>query len=365
MLENAARNPFANSTQQFSITTSLSRTADAEALDGAVDGDANEVEALSWTPRIGTFLPKSFSEGNATVAGNGTRQDTQHDARSPRFPPHASHPYEYQQPEPVTRSAASSDPESLSEREDHITDTIGAIAVDRHGNIACAASSGGISMKHRGRVGPAALIGIGASVIPVDPNDPDQTSVAAVTSGTGEHMATTFAAHAAAQRIRHPRKPRNLRRSSTTHSIRSAHAHSEPVSPVSDDTEIESWPSSSSLRSSNASSTNLSTFEEPCNEGEAIQAFIASDFLAHPSVRHSQSAGAIGALVVRKTVDGVYLYFAHNTDSFALASMHCDDHRPVCTMSRKTNESIAAGNSGVAHGARAMRFRQRSSARNR
>jgi taspase (threonine aspartase 1) len=85
--------------------------------------------------------------------------------------------------------------------EDHITDTVGAIAVDSWGNIACGASSGGIGMKYRGRVGPAALVGIGAAVIPMDPEDPEQACVATVTSGTGEHMATTMAATVCAERI--------------------------------------------------------------------------------------------------------------------------------------------------------------------
>ncbi|KAF1821523.1 N-terminal nucleophile aminohydrolase [Dissoconium aciculare CBS 342.82] len=213
-----------------------------------------------------------------------------------------------------TSSFSRDEEHTIPDREDHITDTIGAIAVDRHGNIACAASSGGISMKHRGRVGPAALIGVGAFVIPVNTNDPDRTSVAAVTSGTGEHMATTFAAHAAAQRIYHPRRPRNV---------------------------------------------------QPCDEPEALQAFITSDFLGHPSVRHSHSAGAIGALVVKKTLDGIWLYFAHNTDSFALASMHGEEPRPVCTMSRKSNDRAASGNAGLAHGGRGMRFGRSSGGRTR
>ena len=33
-------------------------------------------------------------------------------------------------------------------------------------------------------------------------------------------------------------------------------------------------------------------------------------------MKQSHSAGAIGILGVKKTIDGVYLYFAHNTDSF-------------------------------------------------
>jgi taspase (threonine aspartase 1) len=58
-------------------------------------------------------------------------------------------------------------------------------------------------MKYRGRVGPAALVGVGAAVVPVNPSDPDQCCVATVTSGTGEHMATTMAATVCAERLYH------------------------------------------------------------------------------------------------------------------------------------------------------------------
>lgn len=85
--------------------------------------------------------------------------------------------------------------------DDLITDTVGAIAVDCLGNIAAGSSSGGIGMKHRGRLGPAALVNVGTAVIPIEANDPKKTSVASVTSGTGEHMATTFAASLCASRI--------------------------------------------------------------------------------------------------------------------------------------------------------------------
>lgn len=89
----------------------------------------------------------------------------------------------------------------ISLRADQISDTVGAIAVDCHGNIAAGSSSGGIGMKHRGRIGPAALVGIGTAVIPIDPNDPDKTCVASVTSGTGEHIATAMAANTCASRV--------------------------------------------------------------------------------------------------------------------------------------------------------------------
>ena len=86
-------------------------------------------------------------------------------------------------------------------RDDDITDTVGAIAIDCFGNIAAASSSGGIGMKHKGRVGPAALVGIGSAVVPIDLGDKDKTCVATVTSGTGEHMATTLAAGSCANRM--------------------------------------------------------------------------------------------------------------------------------------------------------------------
>lgn len=102
---------------------------------------------------------------------------------------------------PQMSKPESFDNDGRKDNYDDITDTVGAIAVDCYGNIAAGSSSGGIGMKHRGRVGPAALVGVGTAVIPVDPSDPDKTCVATVTSGTGEHMATTMAASTCASRI--------------------------------------------------------------------------------------------------------------------------------------------------------------------
>lgn len=99
------------------------------------------------------------------------------------------------------RSQSSINTSARNEVDDDITDTVGAIAVDQYGNIAAGSSSGGIGMKHQGRIGPAALIGIGTHVIPVDPSDEEKVSVAVVTSGTGEHIASTFSANTCATRI--------------------------------------------------------------------------------------------------------------------------------------------------------------------
>jgi taspase (threonine aspartase 1) len=188
---------------------------------------------------------------------------------------------------------------------DSITDTVGAIAIDMYGNIACGASSGGIGMKHRGRIGPAALVGIGASVIPADPDDPDRTTVATVTSGTGEHMGTTMAASVCSNRIFFSQR-------------RTPGGGTEQVT-----------------------------------EDEALRGFIERDFMGHPSVRNSQSTGAIGMLTVKRTADGAWLYYGHNTDSFAIASMSSEDAKPSCSMSR------SRGNGTIAQGGKGIRFRKR------
>ncbi|KAH8899693.1 N-terminal nucleophile aminohydrolase [Thozetella sp. PMI_491] len=171
--------------------------------------------------------------------------------------------------------------------DDMVNDTVGAIAIDVHGNIAGASSSGGIGMKHRGRIGPAALVGIGTAVIPEDSGDPDLVSVAAVTSGTGEHMATTMAAGRCAERLY-----LNTRRGPGGQNI-------------------EEW-----------------------DETGVMESFITADFMGHPGVKNQCSAAAIGVMAVKKTRSGIYFYFAHNTDSFALASMSSKDSQPRCVMSR-------------------------------
>lgn len=171
--------------------------------------------------------------------------------------------------------------------EDMITDTVGAIAVDEKGNIAAGSSSGGIGMKHRGRMGPAALVGIGTAVVPCHPDDPERVSVATVTSGTGEHMATTMASQTCAERIYG-----NTRQG-----------------PYGRD--VEEW-----------------------DEDAIMESFITDDFMGHPGVKNCSSVGAIGVMSVKMTRDGYYLYFAHNTDSFALASMSGSDKVPECVMSR-------------------------------
>lgn len=75
---------------------------------------------------------------------------------------------------------------------DIITDTVGAVAMDCHGNLAAAVSSGGISLKQSGRLGPAATYGAGCWAYNWRSDDKPGVSIA--TSGSGEHIMRTLLA---------------------------------------------------------------------------------------------------------------------------------------------------------------------------
>lgn len=77
-------------------------------------------------------------------------------------------------------------------------DTVGAVCVDALGNVAAACSSGGIILKYPGRVGQAGVWGCGVWAH----NGP--CSVAASTSGCGEHLIRTTLARTIAQTIATP-----------------------------------------------------------------------------------------------------------------------------------------------------------------
>lgn len=317
--------PFVNSTQVSPPRSSISLPKLAsDAMDD--DGQAQEESDTTMEDFYENYIRSSPPQHNrapppgpgsreaSMLDGNGSSSSTINTASSVRFDSSTGTYYvtpELSLPTLPTgdspHSSSNSFPRNASppppHEDDIITDTVGAIAIDMFGNIACAASSGGIGMKHRGRVGPAALVSIGAAVIPCDDDDPEGKTVATVASGTGEHMTTTMAAALCSERI---------------------------------------YQSQRKLRGQ----------YESCMEEEAIAGFIKTDFMDHPSVKQSQSTGAIGTLSVKKTKDGIHFLFGHNTDSFALASMHSDEDRPVLTMSRSN------GHGSVAQGGRYVRYRR-------
>ena len=72
--------------------------------------------------------------------------------------------------------------------------TIGAVAVDLHGNVAAATSTGGITAKKWGRVGDSPLIGAGTFA--------DNRAAAVSATGSGEYFIRAVAAHQLAELVR-------------------------------------------------------------------------------------------------------------------------------------------------------------------
>jgi beta-aspartyl-peptidase (threonine type) len=72
--------------------------------------------------------------------------------------------------------------------------TVGAVAVDGHGNVAAATSTGGLTAKRWGRIGDSPLIGAGTYA--------DDRSAAVSATGSGEYFIRAVAAHQLAERVR-------------------------------------------------------------------------------------------------------------------------------------------------------------------
>ncbi|XP_059143363.1 threonine aspartase 1-like isoform X2 [Physella acuta] len=85
-------------------------------------------------------------------------------------------------------------------RDDQVQDTVGAVCIDSEGNMAAAASSGGIWLKHAGRLGPAAVYGAGCWA--QNETSESKPGIAAVTSGCGEQLMQTLLAKTCCDSIR-------------------------------------------------------------------------------------------------------------------------------------------------------------------
>ncbi|KAF2401440.1 N-terminal nucleophile aminohydrolase [Trichodelitschia bisporula] len=297
---NRARESHTRSLKRSASTSRQSSMSSQAAADSRALAQARAIHEASMNPLINSsqVLPTQQSLAEAS-------ESSLTDSSFPPLPsltPSPVNKADRTPSSPVSRLNLDAAPIGPAPQQDNITDTVGAIAVDSYGNIACAASSGGIGMKHRGRVGPAALVGVGAAVIPINPNDSGKNCIAAVTSGTGEHMATTLASALCADRLYTQQKR-----------------------------------------------TDRGTFEH-AGDDDIMRAFIERDFMG--AVKNSTSTGAIGILTVRKNKSGIWLYYAHNTDSFAMASMGSEDLEPHLTMSRRGAPSV------IANGGRFIRRRR-------
>ncbi|KAI5798916.1 nucleophile aminohydrolase [Geopyxis carbonaria] len=178
--------------------------------------------------------------------------------------------------------------EAIDDDEDFVTDTVGAICVDRHGRIAAGSSSGGIGMKFRGRVGPAALVGIGTWI-----NAKDGTVVATTCSGTGEQMAHTMIASKAVDRML-----------------------------------------------------------ETDDELTGLQTCIDKDFMGASVVKNSSMTSAVGIMGIKFEKSAlptrIHFVYGHTTDSMALSHMSASMKEPISTMSRnKRNPKSCMGGTVV------------------
>ena len=76
--------------------------------------------------------------------------------------------------------------------------TVGAVALDRHGNLAAATSTGGMTAKQYGRIGDSPIIGAGTYA--------DNAACAVSATGHGEFFIRMAAAHDICSRMRHGRR---------------------------------------------------------------------------------------------------------------------------------------------------------------
>ncbi|KAJ5488910.1 hypothetical protein N7539_003800, partial [Penicillium diatomitis] len=297
------RRPGIRTLDQTDIPESDTERVSPASCDSRVHGNGSTRIGRPESPEDSDGHGSGFHSESPEVV-SGSSQECSESASAD----HKSDPTAYQQNAPPKDDQANSrvdlgnlmDPKT--DNNDKITDTVGVIAVDNLGNIAAGSSSGGIGMKHRGRVGPAALVGIGTYVLPANPADPDKTTVATCTSGTGEHIASTLAASTAARRIYYSQ-------------CKDSEGHLVSV----------------------------------CEE-EALADMIKHDYhevltwitSGHPALINTEIEGSIGIMSVKKDIEGISFIFAHSSDSFALASMSSSDEEPSCLMSRITRSGATA-----------------------
>jgi len=79
--------------------------------------------------------------------------------------------------------------------DDHKYGTVGAVALDKNGNIAAATSTGGLTNKKYGRIGDSPIIGAGTYA--------NNTTCGISCTGTGEYFMRTLAAHEASNIIKY------------------------------------------------------------------------------------------------------------------------------------------------------------------
>ena len=97
----------------------------------------------------------------------------------------------------------------FSQRDGDSHDTVGAVALDQEGNVACATSTGGITGKRGGRVGDSPLVGCGGYA--------DSRAGAVSTTGHGESISRVCLARAVVHHLEAGLSPHTAATTSLSH----------------------------------------------------------------------------------------------------------------------------------------------------
>lgn len=196
MISTAAKDHWEDNRRALAQELGLNAHEDSDEDDASVEKTEEEYDPrLSPATVCRTTMP--FSSSSDTERAFGP-------PRNPMAFPNVSNTketFDFSSSSSSSTTPSSHHKSSALSSKDIISDTIGAIAIDRAGNIAAGSSSGGIALRIEGRIGPAALCGIGTHVMPAAPKDPEEKTIASVVSGTGEHLMSSLAASTASQRL--------------------------------------------------------------------------------------------------------------------------------------------------------------------
>ncbi|KAL4586059.1 hypothetical protein LXL04_010690 [Taraxacum kok-saghyz] len=129
--------------------------------------------AHAWANSKGIFVPETIEKANEWLI---TRKAKQQWKNYKAMLDNAKSKIPSSSPQQIDKASA----------EDMIMDTVGVICIDKEGNIASGASSGGIALKVSGRVGLAATYGCGCWA---------SSTVGCCVSGAGESLMRLLSAH--------------------------------------------------------------------------------------------------------------------------------------------------------------------------
>lgn len=185
-------NPLFNAGRGAVYTTAETHEMDAAVMDGAT-GRAGAVAGLCG-PRNPVLAARAVMEKSPHVflAGEGAMRFCREAGLEFMDPAWfgTERRLDALRQEMARRAAGAADTRSDADRHG----TVGAVALDRHGNLAAATSTGGLTAKTPGRVGDSPVIGAGTWA--------DNATCAISATGQGELFIRVAAAHEIAARMR-------------------------------------------------------------------------------------------------------------------------------------------------------------------